>query len=51
MPNPPFHIIVHNSIITLVGYVQGQIELIELQRIVAQTEGVLRVENRLERLR
>ena len=51
MPNPPFHIIVHNSIITLVGYVQSQIELLELQSIVAQTEGVLRVENRLERLR
>ena len=51
MSNPPFHIIVHNSIITLVGYVQGQIELIEMQRIVAQTEGVLRVENRLEKLR
>ena len=51
MPNPPFHIIVHNSIITLVGYVQGQIELIELQRIVAQTDGVLRVENQLEKIR
>ena len=51
MPNPPFHIIVHNSIVTLVGYVQGQIELIEMQRIVAQTQGVLRVENRLEKLR
>ena len=50
-PNPPFHIVVHNGIITLVGYVQGRIELLEMQRIVAQTEGVLRVENRLERLR
>ena len=51
MRNPPFHIIVHNSIVTLVGYVQGQIELIELQRIVAQTQGVLRVENQLEKVR
>ena len=51
MPNPPFHIIVHNRIITLVGYVQGQIELIELERIVAHTAGVLRVENQLEKLR
>ena len=51
MPNPPFHIIVHNSIITLVGYVQGQAELIELQQIVAQTLGVLRVENQLEKIR
>ena len=51
MPNPPFHIIVHNSIVTLVGYVQGQAELIELQRVVAQTAGVLRVENQLEKVR
>ena len=51
MPNPPFHIIVHNSIVTLVGYVQGQAELIELHRIVAQTAGVLRVENQLEKVR
>lgn len=51
MRNPPFHIVVHNSIITLVGYVQGQIELLELQRIVAQTQGVLRVENQLEKVR
>ncbi len=51
MSNPPFHIIVHNSIITLVGYVQGQIELLELQRIVAQTQGVLRVDNQLEKIR
>ena len=51
MTNPPFHIIVHNSIITLVGYVRGQAELIELQSIVALTPGVLRVENQLEKLR
>ena len=48
MPNPPFHIIVDNSIVTLVGYVQGRIEFLELQRIVAQTPGVLRVENELQ---
>ncbi len=51
MSNPPFHIIVHNSVVTLVGYVQGQIELMEMQRIVAHTQGVLRVENQLEKLR
>lgn len=51
MVNPPFHIVVHNGIITLVGYVQTQIELIEMQRIVAQTNGVLRVENQLQKLR
>jgi osmotically-inducible protein OsmY len=48
MRNPPFHIIVNRSIATLVGYVQGEIERLELQRIVAQTPGVLRVENRLQ---
>lgn len=48
MQNPPFHIIVNNGVATLVGYVQGQIERMELQRIVAQTQGVLRVENQLQ---
>ena len=51
MHNPPFHIIVENSVVTLVGYVQGQIEMIEMQRIIAQTQGVLRVDNQLEVLR
>ena len=51
MNNPPFHIVVHNSVVTLVGYVQGDIEHIEMERIVGQTQGVLRVENRLESLR
>ena len=49
--NPPFHIIVHNSVVTLVGYVQGEIEQRELVRIVTQTQGVLRVENQLLRVR
>ena len=48
MNNPPFHIIVKNGIAGLLGYVQGNIEHIELQRIVGQTQGVLRVENHLE---
>ena len=48
MSNPPFHIIVENSYVTLVGYVQTQIEMIELERIVAQTQGVIRVDNQLE---
>ena len=51
MPNPPFHIVINNGIVLLIGYVQGQIELIEMQRIVGQTQGVLRVENRLQTLR
>ena len=51
MPNPPFHIIVDNSVVTLVGYVQSAIELHEIQRIVAQTQGILRVENQLQTVR
>ena len=51
MPNPPFHIVIRNGVVLLIGYVQGQIEFIEMQRIVGQTQGVLRVENRLEKLR
>lgn len=51
MNNPPFHIIVNNSIVTLIGYVQSQIERIEMQQIVANTQGVLRVENKLQALR
>ena len=51
MANPPFHIIVDNGIVTLLGYVQGDIERIEIQRIVGQTQGVLRVDNQLRTLR
>ncbi|MCE2541395.1 MAG: BON domain-containing protein [Acidobacteria bacterium] len=51
MPNPPFHIIVNNSVVTLIGYVQSQIEYIEMQRIVAQTQGVLRVDNQIQTIR
>ena len=50
MRNPPFHIIVNHSIVTLIGYVQSPIERMELQRIAAQTPGVLRVENQLQAL-
>ena len=48
MNNPPFRIIVKNGIVGLLGYVQGDIEHIELQSIVRRTRGVLRVENHLE---
>ena len=51
MTNPPFHIIVNNSVVTLVGYVQSRIEYLEMQRIVAQTQGVLRVDNQLQTVR
>ena len=51
MTNPPFHIIVNNSVVTLVGYVQSRIEYLEMQRIVGQTQGVLRVDNQLQTVR
>ena len=51
MNNPPFHIVVHNSVVTLVGYVQNEIERIEMERIVGQTQGVMRVDNQLQMLR
>jgi osmotically-inducible protein OsmY len=46
--NPPFHIIVENSVVTLVGYVQGEIEFREMEQIVRHTQGVLRVVNQLQ---
>jgi osmotically-inducible protein OsmY len=46
--NPPFHIIVENSIVTLIGYVQGEIERREMEQIVGFTPGVLRVVNELQ---
>ena len=48
MQNPPFHIIVQNSVVTLLGYVQSQIEYREMERLVGSTSGVLRVVNELE---
>ena len=50
MRNPPLHIIVNNGHVRLVGYVQGQIEMIEIQRIVGQTRNVLKVQNELQTL-
>lgn len=49
--NPPFHIVVERSVVTLVGYVQGEIERRELERIARQTDGVLRVVNQLQTAR
>ena len=51
MQNPPFHIIVNRSSVTLLGYVQTQIEYREMERIVRQTQGVLNVDNQLQVLR
>jgi osmotically-inducible protein OsmY len=47
--DPPFHIIVHNSVVTLYGVVQSEIEYREMERIVRQTDGVLRVQNKLQK--
>ncbi len=47
MPNPPFHIIVNRSVVTLVGVVQSEIEKLEMVRIVQHTQGILRVEDLL----
>ena len=49
--NTPFHIVVRNSVVTLLGYVQGDIERLEMERIVGQTQGVLRTDNQLQTLR
>ena len=46
--NPPFHIIVQRSVVTLTGWVQGDIERREMERIVRNTQGVLRVDNQLQ---
>lgn len=51
MPNPPYHIVVNRSSVTMIGYVQTQIEYREMERIIRQTQGVLNVDNRLETLR
>ena len=48
MTNPPFHILVNRSVVTLLGYVQTQIEYNEMQRIVSSTQGVLRVDNQIQ---
>ena len=45
MINPPIRILVNRGIVVLLGYLGFQGDKIELQRIVAQTQGVLRVEN------
>lgn len=48
MPNPPFHIVVDNGVVTLIGYVQTQAEVIELTQLASQTMGILRIENQLQ---
>jgi osmotically-inducible protein OsmY len=45
--NPPFRLIVQNGVITLAGWVQGEIEYRELEQLARFTPGVLRVTNSL----
>ena len=46
--NTPFRIIVERGVVTLVGYVPGEIERREMESIARQTNGVLRVFNQLQ---
>ena len=46
-PNPPFHIIVNRSVVTLVGVVRSEVDKLTMQSIVQFTQGILRVENHL----
>jgi osmotically-inducible protein OsmY len=47
MLRPPIRIIVNNSVVVLLGYAQTLGDRIQLQQIVANVPGVLRVENHL----
>ena len=51
MSNPPFRIIVDNGVVTLFGYVQSDAERIEMELIVGQTQGIVRVDSQLQTLR
>lgn len=51
MVNPPIHVVVDNSIVTLIGYVQTQTEYIEIQQIASQVQGILRIDNQLQTLK
>lgn len=51
MRPPPFRILVGNSTVTLAGYVQNDVERRELESMVADIQGVLRVSNQLGTLR
>jgi len=51
MRNPPYHIVVNRSSVTIYGYVQSEIEYREMERIIRQTLGILNVDNQLQALR
>jgi osmotically-inducible protein OsmY len=46
---PAFHIVVHNGVVSLHGFVPGEIEYRQFEMIARETTGVLRVHNHLER--
>jgi osmotically-inducible protein OsmY len=46
--NTTFHIVVHNGVVSLYGYVQSDIEYRELESMARFTNGVLRVNNNLQ---
>jgi len=45
---PPFHIVVDHGVVTMYGWVQGEIEYRKLESIARSTSGVLRVVNNLK---
>ena len=47
MRPPPFRILVSSSTVTLAGYVRNDVERRELELLVADTQGVVRVSNQL----
>ena len=51
MRTPPFHIVVNRGSVTLIGYVQTQIEYQEMEQVVRFTQGVLQVDNQLQIIR
>lgn len=51
MRNPPYHIVVNRSSVTMYGYVQSEIEYREMEQIIRQTQGILNVDNQLQVLR
>ena len=51
MRPPPFRILVSNSTVTLAGYVQNDVERRELELMVADVQGVVRVSNQLSTFR
>ena len=46
--HPPFHIVVDRGVVTLYGWVQGEVEYRELETLARYTSGVLRVTNNLK---